>query len=166
MIWATISSRSCFSWKYRASPSLAAKNRIWFGIDHLVMSVYRVISWVVGKGCLLWPARSLDKSLLAFSLLHFVLLCQPACYSRYILTYYFCNPIPYDEKDIFILVLVLETVVCLHRTIQLHLLQPQWLGINLDYCDVKWLALEIKWDHFLVLKFAPKYCILDSFDDC
>ena len=28
MIWATISSRSCFCWLYRASPSLAAKNII------------------------------------------------------------------------------------------------------------------------------------------
>ena len=28
MIWATVSSRSCFSWLYRASPSLAAKNII------------------------------------------------------------------------------------------------------------------------------------------
>ena len=28
MIWATVSSRSCFCWLYRASPSLAAKNII------------------------------------------------------------------------------------------------------------------------------------------
>ena len=28
MIWATISSQSCFYWRYRASPSLSAKNRI------------------------------------------------------------------------------------------------------------------------------------------
>ena len=28
MSWATVSSRSCFCWLYRASPSLAAKNRI------------------------------------------------------------------------------------------------------------------------------------------
>jgi len=28
MIWATVSSRSCFCWLYRASPSLAAKNVI------------------------------------------------------------------------------------------------------------------------------------------
>ena len=28
MIWATVSSRSCFCWLYRASPSLAAKNMI------------------------------------------------------------------------------------------------------------------------------------------
>ena len=30
MIWATVSSWSCFCWLYRASPSLAAKNIIWF----------------------------------------------------------------------------------------------------------------------------------------
>ena len=30
MIWATVSSRSCFCWLYRASPSLAAMNIIWF----------------------------------------------------------------------------------------------------------------------------------------
>ena len=29
-----------------------------------------------------------------------------ACYSRYLLTSYFCIPVPYDEKDIFFLVLV------------------------------------------------------------
>ena len=28
MVWATVSSRSCFCWLYRASPSLAAKNII------------------------------------------------------------------------------------------------------------------------------------------
>ena len=40
------------------------------------MSMCRVISCVVGRGCLLWPMCSLGKSLLAFALLHFVLQCQ------------------------------------------------------------------------------------------
>ena len=43
-----------------------------FGIEHLVMFICRVISCVVGKGCLLWAVRSLGKTLLAFALLHFV----------------------------------------------------------------------------------------------
>ena len=38
-----------------------------FSVDHPVMSMCRVISWVVGRGYLLWPV------LLAFALLHFVL---------------------------------------------------------------------------------------------
>ena len=44
-----------------------------FGIDHLVMSMYRVFSCVVGRGCLLWPVHFLGKTLLAFALLHSVL---------------------------------------------------------------------------------------------
>ena len=37
------------------------------------MSMYRVFSCVVGRGCLLWPVRSLSRTLLAFALLHSVL---------------------------------------------------------------------------------------------
>ena len=44
-----------------------------FGIDHLVISMCRVFSYVVGKGCLLWPVCSLGRTLLAFDLLRFVL---------------------------------------------------------------------------------------------
>ena len=73
MIWATVSSQSCFCWLYRASPSLAAKNQSDFGVDHLVMSMCRVFSCVVGIGCLLWSVHSLGTTLLAFALLHSVL---------------------------------------------------------------------------------------------
>ena len=38
-----------------------------------MMSMCRVFSCVVGRGCLLWPVRSLGKILLAFFLLHSVL---------------------------------------------------------------------------------------------
>ena len=37
------------------------------------MSMCRVFSRVVGRGCLLWPVGSLGKTLLAYALLHFVL---------------------------------------------------------------------------------------------
>ena len=43
-----------------------------FGIDHVVMSMCRVVSCVVRRGCLLWAVSSLGKTLLAFALLHFV----------------------------------------------------------------------------------------------
>ena len=36
------------------------------------MSMCTVISYVAGRGCLLWPMYSLRKTLLAFALLHFV----------------------------------------------------------------------------------------------
>ena len=39
-----------------------------------------------------------------------------AYYSRCFLTSYFCIPVPYDEKDTFWGVLVLENLVDLHKT--------------------------------------------------
>ena len=45
-----------------------------------------------------------------------------AAAARYLLSSYFCIPIPYNEKDIFWM-LVLEGLECPHRTIQLQLLQ-------------------------------------------
>ena len=65
----------------------------------------------------------------------------------------------------FFLVLVLEGLVGLHRTIQLQLLQHSDCGIYLDCCDIKYFALEMNRDHSVVFESAPKYCILDSFVD-
>ena len=41
----------------------------------------------------------------------------------FLLTSFFCTPVPRDEKDIFFfgVLLVLESVVSLHRTIKFHL---------------------------------------------
>ena len=58
--------------------------------------------------------------------------------------------------------LVLEDLVGLLRTIHLQLLQHYWLGIDLDYCDIEWLALETNRDHSVVFETTSKYCILDS----
>ena len=38
-------------------------------------------------------------------------------------------------------------------------------GIDLDYYDVEWFALETSWDHSVIFEIAPKYWILDSFVD-
>ena len=38
-------------------------------------------------------------------------------------------------------------------------------GIDLDYCDVEWFALETKRDHSVVFEIASKYCISESFLD-
>ena len=35
-------------------------------------------------------------------------------------------------------------------------------GIDLDYCDIEWFALETNRNHYVVLEITPKYCILDS----
>ena len=59
--------------------------------------------------------------------------------------------------------LVLKGLVGLHRTVQLQLLQlvTDW-GIDLDYCDIEWFALETNRDHSVVFEIASKYCISDS----
>ena len=51
--------------------------------------------------------------------------------NQYFLTSYFCIPVPYDEKDIFFGVLVLEGLIGFQRTIQLQLLQHYWSGHRL-----------------------------------
>ena len=72
MIWATVSSKSCFCWLYTVSPSSAAKNVISL-ISVLTIWWSPYVSYLVGRGCWLWSVRSLDKILLAFALLHLVL---------------------------------------------------------------------------------------------
>ena len=38
-------------------------------------------------------------------------------------------------------------------------------GIDLDYHDVEWFALETNRDHSVAFEIASKYCISDSFVD-
>ena len=63
------------------------------------------------------------------------------------------------------MLLVLEDLVGLLRTIQLQLLQHSGRGIDLDYRDIEWLALQMNRDHSVVYEIACKYCILVSFVD-
>ena len=60
---------------------------------------------------------------------------------------------------------VLEGLIGLHGTVQLQLLQHYWLGIDLDYYDTEWFALDMIRDHSVIFEIASKYCILDSFVD-
>ena len=61
--------------------------------------------------------------------------------------------------------LVLEGLVGLHRTIQISFFSIPGRGIDLDYRDTEWFALEMNRDHSVVFEIASKYCILDSFVD-
>ena len=38
-------------------------------------------------------------------------------------------------------------------------------GIDLDYCDIEWFALEMNRDHSVVFEIASKNCISDSLVD-
>ena len=82
----------------------------------------------------------------------------------YFLTPYFCIPVPYNEKDIFFLMLDLEGLVGLQRTIQLQLLQHYWLGIDLDYRYIEWFALKTNRDHSVVLRLHPSIAFRTAVD--
>ena len=75
-----------------------------------------------------------------------------ACYSTCFLTYYFCIPVPYNVKDIFFGVLVLEGLVGLHRTIQLQVFSITGWGIDLDCHDIEWFALQMNRDHSVIFE--------------
>ena len=72
---------------------LQGYNQSYFGIDHLVMSMCRVLSVLLEEGVRFDKCILLAKLLLAFALLHSVLQGQ-TYYSRYLLTSYFCIPVP------------------------------------------------------------------------
>ena len=59
--------------------------------------------------------------------------------------------------------LVLKGLVGLHRTVQLQLFCITGQGLDLDYCDIEWFALETNRDYSVIFEIASKYCILDSF---
>ena len=100
MIRVTVSSLSSFCWLHRAPPPLN------------IISLIPVLT-------VCWCARVesplvlLEEGLCCDQCVLFPKLCQPlpcftlsstaklACYSRCLLTSYFCLPVPYDEKDIF-----------------------------------------------------------------
>ena len=100
MIWATVSSRSCFCWLNRASPSSAAKNifnlisvlNIWWCpcVELLlycwkkVFAMISVFSW---------------QNSVSFTLLHCVLQGQTCLLLQLSLDFLLCIPVPYSEKD-------------------------------------------------------------------
>ena len=58
--------------------------------------------------------------------------------------------------------LVLEGLIGLHRTVQLHLLQCYWSRHRLGLPYIEWLVLETNRDHSVVFETASKYCVSDS----
>ena len=132
MIWATVSSHSCFCWLYRASPSWAAKN-----IINLILVL--TIWWcpcvepslVLLEEGVCYDQCVLLAKLLAFALLHSVFqgqICLLYPVFSWLPTFAFQSPI---WKGHLFGVLVLVGLVGFHRTIQLQLLQHYWSGHRL-----------------------------------
>ena len=165
MIWAIVSSWSCFCWLYRVSPSLAAKN---------IINLISVLTF--------WWCPCVESSL--------VLLEEDVCYDQCVVlensisvcpasfciprpnlpvtpgvswfpTFAFQSPIMKRTSS---WVLVLEVLVGLHRTIQLQLLQCYWLGHRLELLWY-WMVFLGNRDHSVIFEIESKYCIWGSFVD-
>ena len=65
----------------------------------------------------------------------------------------------------FFWVLILKGLVGLHTPFNFNFFIITCWGIDLDYCNIEWYALETNRDHSVVFEIASKYCILDSFVD-
>ena len=82
------------NWELLSTSDYKKYNQSDLGIDHLIMSMCKVVSCVVGRGCVLWPVCSLGKALLAFALLHSIIQGQICLLLQYFLTsYFFQSPI-------------------------------------------------------------------------
>ena len=126
------------------------------------MSMYRVFSCVVGRGGLLWPVRSLGKTLLASALLHFVFQGQICLLPQVFLDFLLLHSSSLFWKGHLFWVLVLKGLVGFHRTVQLQLLHRYWLGHRLG---LLWYWMVCKQRYSVVFEITSKYCILDSFVD-
>ena len=128
------------------------------------MSMYRVFSCVVGRGCLLWPVHFLGKTLLVFALLHSVFQGQICLLLQVFLDFLLLHSSPLRWKGHLFGVLVLKGLVGLHRTIQLQLLQHYWSGHRLGLLRY-WMVCLGNRDHSVIFEVAFKYRISDSLVD-
>ena len=164
MIWATVSSQSCFCWLYRLSPSLSAKNIISL---ILVLTIW----WcpcVESSFVLLEEGVCHDhwvllaELLLAFVLLHSVVQGQICLLLQESLDFLLLHFIPLWWKGHLFLVLVIEGLLGLLEPINFSFFGISGWGIDLDYCDTEWFAVETNRDHSVIFEIASKYCISDS----
>ena len=162
MVWATVSSQSCFCWLYRASPSLAAKNII------NLISV-STIWWCPCVESSLMLLKKVFFMTIAFFWQNSISLC-PALFRTpranlpvtpgvsWPPTFAFQSPI---MKRTSFLGVSYKRSCGLHRTVQLQLLQCTSRGIDLGYCYIEWFALETNRDHSVILKIGYSIILID-----
>ena len=121
-------------------------NQSYFGIDHLMMSMCRVFSWVVGRGCLLWLVHSLGNTLLAFALLHFVFQGQTCLLLQISLDFLLLHSILLWCIEHLLLVLVLGGLDSILKSREITLTTKVYLATAIDFPVVMygWQSWTIK----------------------
>ena len=164
---ATVRSQSCYCWLYRGSPSLTAKDiislisvlTIWWcpyvksSLVLLEEGVYYDQCVFLANLCLPFPCFILYSKAKICPLL------------QVSLDFYFCNHSLMMKRTSFFLVLVQIVLLVYIEPFNICFFSISVWGIDLDYFDIEWFALEMNWDHSIIFEIAPKYCILDSFID-
>ena len=153
MFWAPVRSKSCLCWLYRASLPLAAKN---------IINLISVLT--------IWWCPCVESSLVlleesvcmtsVFSWQNSVSLCpasfctprQTCSILQVSLDFLLLHSSPLSWKEHLFWAFVLEGLVGLHRIVSFFGISV-W-GIDLDYCDVEWFALEMNRDHSVVFEIA------------
>ena len=92
-----------------------------------MMSMCRVLSCVVGRGCLLWPVCSLGKTLLAFALLHSVLQGQICLLLQVFLDFLLLHSSPQNVHSwIFLSQRIEDFLLCVFSNSRLTLCDPTY----------------------------------------
>jgi len=129
------------------------------------MSMCRIISCIVEKGYFLWPVCSLDNS---------VSLCPASfCTPRpnfpitpdisWLLLLH-SSPLWWKERLFFFSFFGVNSRRSYGSSLELFnfsFFSISGWGVDLDYYDVEWFALEMNQDHSVIFEIAPKYCVSD-----
>ena len=72
------------------------------------------------------------------------------------------TPKIYNEKDIFLGCQFQKVLQVFTALFNFSFFSVTGWGIDLDYRDIEWFALEMNIDHSVIFEIASKYCISDS----
>ena len=169
MIWATVTPQGLFLFFLFVCFVLFCFFADSIDFLHLQLNIINLISYwpsgnvhvlnclcAVGRRYLLWPVHALGRTLWAFALLQSVIQGQTCLLLQVSLDFLFCTPVPYGEKNIFFLVLVL----CL-----LQIIKFIWNATNLEKQKgswKRWTMLENK--QLLIARLIQIYTNKRKFD--
>ena len=125
-----------------------------------MMSMCRVFSCVIGRGCLLWPVHSLGKTLLAFALLHSVLHSQICLLLQVFLDFLHLRSHPLWGKGHFIFGVTSRSSLSHHRInsssfFSIKGWKETWFTVI--FCGLPWKQTEIILS-FLKLHPSTAFC--------
>ena len=116
------------------------------------MSICRVTSCAVARGFCYDQCVLLTKLCWPLSCFILYFKAKLVCYSRYLLASCFCISVSYDEKHVLFWCSFWKVFI---EPFNFSFFGINNWGIDLDYCDAEWFALETNQDHSVVLEIAP-----------